>query len=129
MSTQQWEIGHGRVWTFEATEIVTSGTIVQLEVGKVKPVQAATNRPVGVVLFPASVGKLAAVALDMVVYVNTTGAAAGVTLSGGCYVCPATQGKATYFSAPSGTADWSTVLGKVIEGTALNTRAKVKLIW
>ncbi len=127
MSTQQWEIGNGRVWTFEATSIVTSGDVVKFEGNKVRSTQATTDRPVGVVLFPASVGKLAAVALDMIVYVNTTGNSA-VVPSAGSYMTPATQGKATTVANPSGVGYFS-VVGRVVALGTLNGRAKIKLIW
>ncbi len=127
MSTQQWEIGHGRVWTFEASNVVTSGDVVKFDGDLVLPTQATGDKAAGVVLFPASKGKLAAVALDMIVYVNTTGS---VAPSAGVYMFAATQGKARAIDGkPSTVTDYANLLGKAIETGAINTRAKVKLIW
>jgi len=125
MSTQQWEIGKGDVWTFEATSIVTSGDVVKFDGDKVKVAQATGDRPVGVCLFPASAGQLAAVALDLIVYVNTT----GIAMSEGAYVTPATQGKVRGLGATPGISDVENIVGRIIEANAANGRAKVKLIW
>lgn len=125
MSTQQWEIGKGEVWTFKATSIVTSGDVVKFDGDMVKVAQATGDRPVGVCLIPASAGQLAAVALDLIVYVNTT----GVAVTGGGYVVPATQGKARGMLGVPAAGDWENVLGRVIEANTANARAKVKLIW
>lgn len=125
MSTQQWEIGDGSVWTFEATSIVTSGDVVKFDGDRVKVAQATGDRPVGVCLFPASAGKYAAVALDLIVYVNLT----GVAPTGGAYVVAATQGKARTFAGVPAAGDWENILGRAIEAGTANARAKVKLIW
>jgi len=125
MSTQQWEIGQGDVWTFEATSIVTSGDVVKFDGDLVKVAQATGDRPAGVCLFPASAGKLAAVALDKIVYVNMTGVAA----TGGGYVVPATEGKARAFNGVPAAGDWENILGRAIIAGTDNGRAKIKLIW
>ncbi len=130
MSTQQWEIGHGRVWSFTASEVVTSGDVVKFTTdNKIRSTQAGTDVPIGVVLFPASEGKLAAVALDMVVYVNITGASIP---SNGSYVVPASAGKATQYTMASDVGNLH-ILGRCLETTTTdptrNTRAKIKLIW
>jgi len=125
MSTQQWEIGKGRVWTFEATAIVTSGDIVKFVGDKVRVTEVSGDRPAGVVLFPASAGKLAAVALDMIVYVNITGS---VAPSAGAYLISATQGKGRC-TPLTAIGQVENVVGRAIETATINTRAKVKLIW
>jgi len=131
MSTQQWEIGHGRVWTFEASNIVTSGDVVKFAPGTndtILPVQATGDRSLGVCLFPASKGKLAAVALDMIVYVNMTGG--GTLPSAGCYLMPASAGTAIPLGKTPGITDCENIIGRVIEGNATKYgRPKVKLIW
>lgn len=125
MSTQQWEIGNGRVWTFEATSIVTSGDVVKFDGDRVKVAQTTGCRPVGVCLMPASAGKLAAIALDLIVYVNMTGVAA----TGGGYVTAATQGKARALKKTPAVSDFENVLGRAIAVGTDNGRAKIKLIW
>lgn len=124
MGNQQFEFGEGRVWSFEASVATTSGVLVYIQGGKVRPTTAASQHVVGISLIPASAGKQVSVLTEGVANVKCTGAAviAGDLLG----------------SAADGTAaerTWSQLnerkldAGVALETIANGSRGKVKIIW
>lgn len=120
----QYEYGVGRVWTFEASANTTSGQVVQIDGGKVKPTTAASQHAIGVALIPASAGKFVSVIMEGIVKIPTTGvgnASAGDLFGGGA------GGKAAKRT-------WSQLndrrydLGFAIEDITRNASGKIKLI-
>jgi len=70
---KQIEYGTGRVWSFEASVNTTSGQVVYIQGGKVRPTTAASQHAIGVALMPASAGKPCSVVMEGVVEVYVTG--------------------------------------------------------
>lgn len=127
--TQLIEKGQGDVWTFAASVHCTSGipVIFDAVAGEIKPLSTLGATPVGVTLMPTrdtgtgTVGTNS-VALDKIVYVNTTGNA----VTAGGYV----QCSGAYATAISPTGgDYIKLLGRAVNNIGANERGLIKLIW
>ena len=113
------------VWSFVASANVTSGQVVQIDGGKVKPVTAASQHVFGVALIPASIGKPVSVIMEGIVKVQTTGvgnATAGDLFGGGAGGYAA---KRTWSQLNERRLD----LGVAIENITRNAKGKIKLLW
>ena len=125
MGTKQIEYGDGRVWSFEASVAVTSGQVVYVQAGKVRPTSAASQHVFGVALIPASAGKQCSVIMEGIVKVQTTGV--GSVVAGDLFGSGAGGFAAERTSAS--TNERRLDLGYAIESVARNAKAKIKLCW
>lgn len=124
MGNQQYEFGAGRVYNFIASKNVTSGVLVYLDGGKVRPTTAASQHSAGISLVPASAGKPVSVMVEGV---------ANLLISGAAIVAGDLLGSFAGGTATERT--WSNLnerqldVGVAFETIADNTRGKVKLLW
>ena len=125
MGTKQIEYGKGQVWSFEASVAVTSGQVVYVDGGKVRPTTATSQHVFGVALMPASAGKQCSVIMEGIVKVSTTGV--GTVVAGDLFGSGA-SGKAAERTSTQLNVR-SLDLGYAIEAAARNAKAKIKLCW
>lgn len=125
MGTKQIEYGEGRVWSFVASVNTTSGVVVYIDDGKVRPVTATSQHVFGVALMRASAGRPVSVIMEGIVKVQTTGVG---TIDAGDLFGSGTDGKAAE-RASSGLNQRRLDLGFAIESAARNAKVKIKLAW
>lgn len=119
----QWYYGVGEIWSFEASVATTSGVVVYIQGGKVRPTTAASQNVVGVSLVPASAGEQCAVIMEGVVKIPTTGVG---TVTAGDLFGGGAGGKAAERA-------WGQLnqrnldLGFALESVARNASCKIKL--
>jgi len=119
----QIEYGEGRVWSFEASVNTTSGVVVYIDGGKIRPTTAASQNVVGVSLIPASAGKQCAVIMEGIVKIPTTGVG---TVTAGDLFGGGAGGKAAE-RAWSQDNERRYDLGFALESVARNASCKIKL--
>jgi len=125
MGTAQIEYGEGRVWSFVATANVTSGQVVYVENGLVRPTSAASEHVFGVALIPASATKPVSVIMEGIVKVQTSGV--GSVTAGDLFGSGA-DGKAVE-RANAQENERRYDLGFAIEDASRNAKVKIKLAW
>lgn len=124
-NTQQIEFGETVTWSFQASANVTSGQVVYVDGGKVRPTTAASQHVFGVALVPASAGKYTSVIMEGIVKINTTGV--GDATAGDLFGAGASgkAAKRTHSQLNERRLD----LGVAIEAITRNTKGKIKLYW
>lgn len=125
MGDQQYELGTGRVWSFEASVNTTSGVLVFLEGGKARITTAVSQQVLGVSLIPASAGRQISVLMEGIANALVTGAAiaAGDLLGAGAgdgYLNERAHSQLNETRYDAAVA---------LEDIATGTRGKVKLYW
>ena len=125
MGTRQIEYGEGQVWSFEASVAVTSGQVVYIDGGKVRPTSAASQHVFGVALIPASAGKHVSVIMEGIVKVQTTGV--GSVDAGDLFGSGAGGYAAERSNTQLNVRKYD--LGWAIEAAAQNAKVKMKLCW
>jgi len=124
MGNQQYEFGAGRVYNFIASANTTSGVLVYLQGGKVRPTTAASQHSAGISLVPASAGKPVSVMIEGVANLLISGAA----IVGGDLLGTFADGTATERTW-TGDNERRLDVGVAFETIANNARGKVKLLW
>jgi len=125
MGTKQIEYGEGRVWSFKATANVTSGQVVYVQAGQVRPTSAASQHVFGVALMPASATKQCSVIMEGIVKITVTGVG---TVDAGDLFGSGTDGKGAERTSTQ-LNERRLDLGYAIEDSARNAKAKIKLAW
>ena len=125
MGSKQIEYGEGRVWSFKATANVTSGQVVYVQEGQVRPTSAASQHVFGVALMPASATKQCSVIMEGIVKVDTSGV--GTVVAGDLFGSGA-DGKAVERTNEQ-LNERRLDLGWAIETVARNAKVKIKLAW
>jgi len=119
----QWYYGVGEIWSFEASVATTSGVVVYIQGGKVRPTTAASQHCIGVSLVPASAGEQCSVIMEGIVKIPTTGV--GSVTAGDLFGAGA-GGKAAE-RAWSQLNERNLDLGFALESVARNANCKIKL--
>jgi hypothetical protein len=124
MGNQQYEFGAGRVYNFVASANTTSGVLVYMDGGQVRPTTAASQHAMGISLIPASAGKPVSVMIEGVANLLISGAAivAGDLLGS---FAGGTATERTHSNLNERRLD----VGIAFETIANATRGKVKLLW
>jgi len=125
MGTAQIEYGEGRVWSFVATANVTSGQVVYVENGQVRPTSATSQHVFGVALIPASAGKPVSVIMEGIVKIQTTGVD---TVTAGDLFGSGVDGKGAE-RASTQLNERRLDLGFAIEDASRDAKVKIKLAW
>jgi hypothetical protein len=127
MGDQQYELGTGRVWSFEASANTTSGVLVYLAGGdsKVRVTTAVSQQVMGISLVPASAGRQISVLMEGIANALITGA----NVVAGDLLGPGAGNGYLRERAHSQLNEARYDAAVALEDIATGTRGKVKLYW